>query len=759
MMRFLAIPTYVCKTVLVLFLLSCFPLLVQASSIVPPRNLGELAFMSDAVVLARAGTGTAIGRSGMIFTATDFEILEVVQGAASGRISVETYGGVLDGTGWQVAGTPTFEPGSVYLLFLDRNGTAWQPRMMAYGLLERVVTDEGAVMLTHIAEHHDLNLVARFDGVQPEPVETYYEQPLMNHLREVASSRVTWNRQAAVVPKALQPVSHDLGASKAMAIPEPCRYFMNGGHPVRWNTGNGTPVPIYAQEDGDLDVGAASITAVQTSINLWKSISGVDLTYEWGGAASYTPDCSDNSATPGDIASDQGLVQYNDPCDQINDLSGCAGTLAFGGSFFQNDPAGRHEHQGMEWNTARKAFIVVNNGVGTCLSDSQYRIMITHELGHTLGFDHIPSTAGDANMNPTCCNDITPIDETCALFAYSDQTIGEQLGTVALNTPEDAAVNQPTTLTLDWADLTGADEYHLQVAQASNFSNPVVDENGLTQTEEEISGLQEGQQYFWRVRGSSDIGNGPWSPTFRFTTVYTVPGAVALREPDNGATDQPVDVTFVWEESSSSPTYQFQVSTNDTFSQLVFEDDDLTETQHTLELDNGTRYYWRVRGVNPIAQGPWSPTWDVTTVPAEPEAIALSTPANTAQNQPLALELIWEPDAAATTYRLQVSRTSTFSDIVFNNNALTETTQAIASLDPGATYYWRVRGSNSVGSGPWSATFRFTTAAAPTALAPSEPENNATETASTLDLSWTEDATATTYHLQVSRSVNFSQRD
>lgn len=762
MTRFVATSTYLCRTVLLLIPLLCLPLLAQASSIVPPRNLGELAFMSDAVVLARAGAGTAFGRSGMIFTATNFEVLETVQGAAAGRISVETYGGVLDGTGWQVAGTPTFEPDAVYLLFLDRNGNAWRPRMMAYGLLERVVTDDGTVMLTHIAEHHDLNLVARFDGVQPEPVETYYEQPLLNHLREMRSTRVTWNRQMAVVPEALQPLSHDLGASKSMAIPEPCVFLSYQGYPIRWNTSEtSVPVNIFAQEDGDLDVGQASITAVQTSINLWKNISGVDVTYQWGGPDPYVADCTDGKATPipgQEVDINQGLVQYNDPCDEITDLSGCTGTLAFGGSFFGTGEAGRHEHQGMEWNTSGFAFIVVNNGVGTCLSESQYRIMITHELGHTLGFGHIPTTAGDANMNPTCCNDITPIDETCALFAYSDQTVGEQLGAVALNTPADNATNQPTTLTLDWDTLTGADEYHLQVSESATFTNPLVDEDNLTETEAEVSGLLQGQSYFWRVRGSGDLGNGPWSPTFRFTTVYAVPGAVTLREPDNGAVDQPVDMTFGWDASTSSPTYQLQVSTNAAFSQLVFEDNNLTDTQHTLALDNGMRYYWRVRGVNPIAQGPWSPTWEVTTMPAQPAAIALSTPANAAQDQPLALDLTWQPDAATTTYRLQVSRTSTFSDIVFNNNALTETTQAIASLDPGTTYYWRVRGSNSVGSGPWSAVFRFTTASTPTAGAPTLPENNTTDAASTLTLMWGEDPTATAYHLQVSETSNFAQR-
>src|SRR3972149_5051229 len=81
---------------------------VHAASIVPPENLGELAQSSDAGVLAVAGP------------------------------SDEAPGGELDGFGWFVPGSPRFEPGHVYLLFLSEKPTGeWVPRMMAYGLLHR----------------------------------------------------------------------------------------------------------------------------------------------------------------------------------------------------------------------------------------------------------------------------------------------------------------------------------------------------------------------------------------------------------------------------------------------------------------------------------------------------------------------------------------------------------------------------------------------------------------------------------------------
>ncbi|MFQ5572527.1 MAG: hypothetical protein ACE5G0_22870, partial [Rhodothermales bacterium] len=389
---------------------------MRGSTVVPPRDLGELARLSQAVLLARASTSTTIARGGMIVTLTTFEVVEVVQGTVRQRdhVVVETYGGVSDGVGWMVAGSPRFSEDTVYLLFLNRRGRVWQPRMLAYGLLERTLARDGSVVLSHIAEHHELELLPRPDGTLSEPVGTYYEEPLLRHLREVVTARTVWDQRQALVPLALHPTTH--AASKTSdTIPSPCVYMSYDGYTIRWNTfDNGQPVTVYAEESG----GSAEVTAVQNGLSAWNSFGDIDL--HWGGTSPYTPDCSDGRASPGDLAADQGLVQYDDPCSEIPDLASCSGTLAIGGSFFMVGPTGRHAHRGLEWNTSTIGYVIVNNDVATCLSSNQYRLMMTHELGHTLGFDHIPVASGASIMNPSCCNDITVIDQNCALFSYSD---------------------------------------------------------------------------------------------------------------------------------------------------------------------------------------------------------------------------------------------------------------------------------------------------------------------------------------------------
>lgn len=66
-------------------------------------------------------------------------------------------------------------------------------------------------------------------------------------------------------------------------------------------------------------------------------------------------------------------------------------------------------------------------------------------------------------------------------------------------------------VTLQWKAVTGADEYHVQVATDSNFKWLVAEEFHNKTTSFEATGLQAGQHYFWRVAA---VKSNNWS-TFR----------------------------------------------------------------------------------------------------------------------------------------------------------------------------------------------------------------------------------------------------
>lgn len=97
--------------------------------------------------------------------------------------------------------------------------------------------------------------------------------------------------------------------------------------------------------------------------------------------------------------------------------------------------------------------------------------------------------------------------------------------------------------------------------------------------------------------------------------------------------------------------------------------------------------------------------------PSPPDP-ALVAPDNGSPAVPLDPELDWDEATGAILYRTQVSLNPAFTAVVFDLNNIPGTSIQILPgiLLPGNTYFWRVRGYDSAGPGPWSDVWSFTTA-------------------------------------------------
>jgi hypothetical protein len=87
----------------------------------------------------------------------------------------------------------------------------------------------------------------------------------------------------------------------------------------------------------------------------------------------------------------------------------------------------------------------------------------------------------------------------------------------------------------------------------------------------------------------------------------------------------------------------------------------------------------------------------------------LISPVNNAVDQPLNLILSWNPVAEAATYRIQLSTSSAFTDILVDDSVMTSTSKGIGPLSPGTMHFWRVNEKNAGGTSEWSATWSFET--------------------------------------------------
>jgi PKD repeat protein len=383
------------------------PAVAYATSIVPPENLGELARSSQAVVLAAAGTSRVSQRGALLFTLTTFRVLDVASGGLprNARFTVEAPGGELGGVGWAVPGAPRFATGGVYLLFLDVRPTGeWLPKTMAYGLLRQVTGRDGSTLLAPLPQDAEIQPFLRADGILPEPVGTYLESALLLHLRAVVAGRQAWNSRAVLARSDQVPMEVFV-----QTAPSQCAFMSGSGHNMRWKVfDTGGSATMSADDAGDGSIAGGGFSQIQGALSDWSGIPSTSLDVRYGGKMSYTMTCTSGQDNP---AYGVNIVMFDDPCSDIADLSGCSGTLGFGGPWY----SGTHTFDGTTWNTITSWFVVLNNGVG-CLGSTDYKLMVEHELGHGLGFDHVQDS--NALMYANCCNAMDSTDITCAQYLY-----------------------------------------------------------------------------------------------------------------------------------------------------------------------------------------------------------------------------------------------------------------------------------------------------------------------------------------------------
>jgi len=310
---------------------------------------------------------------------------------------------------------------------------------------------------------------------------------------------------------------------------------------------------------------------------------------------------------------------------------------------------------------------------------------------------------------------------------------------VELSLPENGATGESVDPVLSWDQAAQGTGYRVQVATDSEFSALVLDQADVSETELEATGLDYETTYYWRVRASNEAGAGEWSDVWSFTTEdepVEVPGVVVLVSPEDGAMDVSVNPVLNWEITVHGTRYTVQVGADSEFGTVILDEGGLTQTEFEASgLAYETTYYWRVRASNEAGDGEWSDIWSFTTQdePVEvPGVVVLVSPEDGASGEPLQPELMWQSDADAETYDLQLSMSSDVSSPLIDQAGLTEA--GFTPDDPLAyetTYYWRVRASNEAGDGVWSAVWSFTTQHVPVI-----GNLELTENGDSVELSW-----------------------
>jgi photosystem II stability/assembly factor-like uncharacterized protein len=388
-----------------------------------------------------------------------------------------------------------------------------------------------------------------------------------------------------------------------------------------------------------------------------------------------------------------------------------------------------------------------------------------------------PSTVGSSlSFSLTGLSSGTSYDWEVRSFngsAYSDWSTSQSFVTFSTGggTPPQPILSYPiggaTVYTaspvLYWylnASSAGMD-YSVQVSKYSDFSVLALDNSSVSNLYQQLTSLDPGTMYYWKVRTSNGTSYSSWSAVDSFYT-YNVSGNITpvLTYPIGGAVVYNSTPTLYWYTLGGYAASQFEVQYaigSPVFSTTI----NASTTSCVLPtLQYGGEYYWRVRAKQGTLTSEWSgvdsfqvtgKAGSLTPVLSWPVGGALSTTSPT---------LYWYVNSyvAGMTFTLEYADNSGF-----NNSTVVTTSdysKALTGLTAGTLYYWHVKTYNGSAYSTYSTPETFMTAAGSYPWTPrcGSPAGGVAITTNSPVLSWflPTATSGVSYELQYAETLDFS---
>ena len=284
---------------------------------------------------------------------------------------------------------------------------------------------------------------------------------------------------------------------------------------------------------------------------------------------------------------------------------------------------------------------------------------------------------------------------------------------VTLVYPANSAQSVETDIELVWTTDKNAEEYKIEIATDSNFTDAVEYVNERTidydnyifleaDTTLIIDSLISGQTYYWRVTASNIYTDSPESSTFTFTTSSAKQAPTLISPTANESFSRPF-VDFEWSSLSDIQYYILQVSQSDDFSEI----DIMLKTESTTytydDFAMGTDYYWRVKTTGGSNGSPWSESGTFSIDEAQLDAPTILSPFWGCPNIPNDAELQWEVSENADYYILEIGMTDVDYKSYLEKEKIIvyDTITIINDLVLSQPYLWRVRAVNDSSVSEW----------------------------------------------------------
>ncbi|MGM0608180.1 MAG: T9SS type A sorting domain-containing protein [Candidatus Muiribacteriota bacterium] len=364
-----------------------------------------------------------------------------------------------------------------------------------------------------------------------------------------------------------------------------------------------------------------------------------------------------------------------------------------------------------------------------------------------------------------------------------DYAEGDVPSPVNLLQPENEAMLSSTAIEFSWEGLSPApDNYVLQVSEDSHFSTLFYNQelSGI-ETVQSVSGLVEGNTYYWRVYGKNAENYNDGAAEIRMFSIIDdsggveAPSPVTLISPEDGAIINQTEINFLWQALDEEvDNYILQIAASNDFQNDLIENEILSSESTSYFLSGGisfnNTYYWRVYGVKSSQSD--SASAQVRNFSVEeldehtPPPVALIDPVNDEIIHTDAVSFSWEalsphPDD----YVIQISSSGDFlTDLIYNEELTVETSHNISGIfQPGETYYWRVYGKNAENYNDGAAEIRSFTLhedvqpGVPLPVTLISPEDDENLSTTNVEFSWEGlEVEPDTYTIQISMDNSFS---
>ncbi|MFH0867038.1 MAG: tail fiber domain-containing protein [Bacteroidota bacterium] len=285
-----------------------------------------------------------------------------------------------------------------------------------------------------------------------------------------------------------------------------------------------------------------------------------------------------------------------------------------------------------------------------------------------------------------------------------------------LVSPADSATNLPLTIALTWKKSERATSYMVYVTQPRMGGNvggivPILLIN-TADTFTTITLPEYFSSYNWYVIAYNSAGSSDMSDQWSFTTLMPpVPSVVSLISPLNSVTDLPLANTFLWNKSELANNYTLFISTDMTYSNVVYIMNTADTMAYATVPNYGTKYYWWIIASNISGQSPESDKREFATLlPAPPpSAPLLISPANGDSLSPYAMSLnfVWNQSPGASNYSIYISTTPTVAGVIYSANTPNTFYNLPQIFGVNRMYYWWVVACNQYSCGVPSNVWHF----------------------------------------------------